>query len=125
MKKMIVILVLLATLVLAGCQTAQEQKALRAVVRTAIDYGQLKQQAELIKCGEAPDCPKAEQIQIWLDTGNRFLTYLEQPVPPTDYEKILMGIDIVIAEMKNAGADPMDIFYVQVIKNIAGEMFSG
>lgn len=97
---------------------------MRGVVKSAIDYGELQKQIELAKCGAEPDCPKAEQIQKWLDIGNQFLTLLQRPIPPTDHEKVLLGLDIVIMEMKQAGAKPEDILYVQIIKDVATELFA-
>lgn len=108
--------------VISGCGSTnqvQQQKAIKAVAEIAITHGEYEYQKALRKCeasGTPADCPKAERIRKWLDTGNRFLTYLDDPIPESQYDAIMLGLDVLLMEMQQQGADEESLLYVKEIR---------
>lgn len=106
---------------LAGCGTTDAQAELRIVTKIAVNHLQAEYDAALADCGDPNDCPKAERYAAWLATGNRFIGYLENPVPENDYDRILLGIAIVKSELTLAGEVEL-LAYVRDIELIASEL---
>ncbi len=123
MKKSVVLCVvmMIAGVGLVGCGTTDGQAELRIVTKIAVNHLQVEYDQALAKCADPNDCPKAERYAAWLATGQRFIGYLENPVPDNDYDRILLGIAIVKAELTAAGETEL-LAYVRDIELIASEL---
>lgn len=116
---------LLLALPLAGCAVNQDaQKELRLITKIAANHVEFEYQEALADCSDPNDCPDAERYKTWLETANRFIGYLDNPVPARDYDRVMLGIAIVKNELELAGETEL-LLYIGDIEILANELFQG
>jgi hypothetical protein len=117
-KVFCVIVTLLSFGLFTGCNqpvTVTNQQ-LQAITQLGVNHLQVYQQMAEEECGDGVECPEAERYAEWVDVCNRFITYLEQPIPAGDREFLMFAVDVFIKELEANSADPELLMYARDAK---------
>lgn len=110
------ILIFIAILLFAGCQSLDQQKQLQTITRIALNHAGYEQALALKECGQALECKKAERIEQYIQLGKRFDAYLDEPMPIGGPQMCLGVADLLLEQMQAEGASERMILYVQDIR---------
>jgi hypothetical protein len=112
MKLLYVVLISLLFLFCTGCTT--QQQSLQTLTRTAIIYGEAAVAVEYEKCGDSP-CPRAEEMEFWLQLGTILVQALEGTMSEETIENAIALTDQVIQKMRDYELDPILVAHVRIV----------
>ena len=113
MKKVIVFL---AVLFLAGCQS--NQTIVKNLTQSAISYGKVAQGLELAKCSDPNNCPKADKIGQWVERGELLYSILSNEKPESYCQAIDDGFNLILADMKAQNETSENVALVVVLQGM-------